>query len=273
VPAGSKREARARDNAMSIRQSVCYPMLKPPALSFDRFFGAVADIGYAAVELWGRGEDFPEVLKAARAHRLGIASMIGMGSPAGGLNRRADHAAIERGLRLSIDVAADNGIPGLICFSGNRRAGLSDEEGARITAEGLLRAAPYAERKGVNLNLELLNSKVDHQGYQCDRTAWAVAVCAAVNSPRVKILYDIYHMQIMEGDIIRTIGENIGRIGHFHTAGVPGRHDLDESQELNYAAIARAIGASGYELYVGHEFSPKGDALAALRQAFRIFAV
>jgi hydroxypyruvate isomerase len=199
--------------------------------------------------------------------------MIGMGSPAGGLNRREDHAAIERGLRLSIDVAADNGIPGLICFSGNRRAGLSDEEGARITAEGLLRVAPYAERKGVNLNLELLNSKVDHQGYQCDRTAWAVAVCAAVNSPRVKILYDIYHVQIMEGDIIRTIGENIGRIGHFHTAGVPGRHDLDESQELNYAAIARAIGASGYDLYVGHEFSPKGDALAALRQAFRIFAV
>ena len=121
---------------------------------------------------------------------------------------------------------------GLICFSGDRRAGLTDLEGIEITAEGLRRVAPYAEKKGITLNLELLNSKVDHKGYQCDRTAWGVAVVNKVASPAVKLLYDIYHMQIMEGDIIRTIRENIGSIGHFHTAGNPGRNDMDDTQEL-----------------------------------------
>jgi hydroxypyruvate isomerase len=130
--------------------------------------------------------------------------------------------------------------------------------------------APYAEQKGVNLNLELLNSKVDHPGYQCDHTAWGVAVCERVNSPRVKLLYDIYHMQIMEGDVIRTIRDNIKWIGHFHTAGNPGRNDLNDTQELNYAGICRAIAATGYGLYVGHEFRPKGDPIAALHETFAI---
>ena len=122
----------------------------------------------------------------------------------------------------------------------------------------------------MNLNLELLNSKIDHAGYQCDHTAWGVAVCEQMDSPRVKLLYDIYHMQIMEGDIIRTIRDNIQWIGHFHTAGVPGRHDIDNSQELAYGAICAAIAGTDYDLYVGHEFKPRGDALQALRAAYAI---
>ena len=117
--------------------------------------------------------------------------------------------------------------------------------------------------------MELLNSKVNHPGYQCDHTAWGVAVCEKVNSPRVKLLYDIYHMQIMEGDLIRTIRQNIKWIGHFHTAGNPGRNDMDDTQELNYAGICRGIAGTGYDLYVGHEFKPKGDLIEAMRETFR----
>jgi hydroxypyruvate isomerase len=128
--------------------------------------------------------------------------------------------------------------------------------------------AKAAEEKGVNLCLELLNSKVDHPDYQCDHTWWGVEVCKRVNSPRVKLLYDIYHMQIMEGDLIRTIRDNIQYIGHFHTAGNPGRRDMDETQEIYYPAVMKAIADTGYDLYVGHEFVPKGDPIAALEAAF-----
>jgi hydroxypyruvate isomerase len=147
---------------------------------------------------------------------------------------------------------------------------LSDEEGAVNTAEGLKRVAGVAEQKGVTLILELLNSKVDHKDYQCDHTAWGVQVVRAVNSPRVKLLYDIYHMQIMEGDIIRTIRDNINYIGHFHTAGNPGRHDMDDTQELNYPPIMRAIAATNYDGYVGHEFIPKGDPMEAIRVTYQM---
>ena len=164
----------------------------------------------------------------------------------------------------------DRGIPALICFSGNRNAGQSDEDGLEATVAGLKRAAPYAERRGVNLNLELLNSRVDHPGYQADHTAWGAEVCRRVGSPRVRLLYDIYHMQIMEGDVIRTIGDNIRWIGHFHTAGNPGRKDLDDSQELQYAAICAAIAETGYDLFLAHEFTPKGDPIEALRRAFEV---
>ena len=121
-----------------------------------------------------------------------------------------------------------------------------------------------------NLNLELLNSKVDHPDYQCDHASWGVRVCEMVGSVRVKLLYDIYHMQIMEGDLIRTVRDHAGHIGHFHTAGNPGRRDLDEDQEICYPAVMRAIAGTGYDLYVGHEFRPKGDPVAALKTAFRI---
>ena len=136
--------------------------------------------------------------------------------------------------------------------------------------DGLARIAPYAEEKGVNLNMELLNSKIDHPGNQCDHTAFGAAVCERVNSPRVKLLFDIYHMQIMEGDVIRNLRANIKWIGHFHTAGVPGRNDLDDTQELNYRGICRAIAATGYDLYVGHEYRAKGDVVESLAAAFAI---
>ena len=147
---------------------------------------------------------------------------------------------------------------------------MDDDTGAAITAEGLARVAGAAEDAGVTLVLELLNSKVNHPGYQCDHTAWGVRVCEAVNSPRVRLLYDIYHMQIMEGDIIRTIQRHHAWFGHYHTAGNPGRHDLDDAQELQYPAIMRAVAATGYTGFVGQEFLPKGEPVAALRHAFAL---
>ncbi len=237
-----------------------YQTVKPEVL-----VPAVAKIGFAAIEFWGWDESLRPVVELAKKHKLAVASMCGPGL---GLNDRANHDKAQEEFPKCIDLAVQLGVPGLICFSGDRRAGLTDLEGIEITAEGLRRVAPYAEKKGITLNLELLNSKVDHKGYQCDRTAWGVAVVNKVASPAVKLLYDIYHMQIMEGDIIRTIRENIGSIGHFHTAGNPGRNDMDDTQELNYVGICRAIAATGYTGYVAHEFAPKGDAIEALRAAF-----
>ena len=255
---------------MRIKQSVCYPMMKPPDVPLETFFARVAELGFAAIELWKRDETFPQVVELAKRYGLAIATMSGHDSLAVGLNDPTQHARIERELRESIDIAAEVGIPGLICFSGNRRPGVSEEEAITYTVQGLERIAPYAEAKGVNLNMELLNSKVDHPGYQCDHSAWGLEVCRRVSSPNVKLLYDIYHMQIMEGDIIRTIRENIQWIGHFHTAGVPGRHDFDDTQELNYAGICRAIAEADYAFYVGHEFKPKGEVYEALARAFAI---
>ena len=255
---------------MKIKQSVCYPMIKPQEIALDVFVARVAQMGYAAIEFWGRDETFDDVVALAHEHDLVIATMSGHDSLGVGMNDPSQHDRIEDELHASIDLAARTGIPGVICFSGNRREDVSEVESLAITIAGFQRVAPYAEAKGVNLNLELLNSKVDHPGYECDRSAWGIAVCEGVNSPNVKLLYDIYHMQIMEGDVIRTIRENIRWIGHFHTAGVPGRRDFDDTQELNYAGICRAIAESGYNFYVGHEFKPKGDVYASLKQAFEI---
>ena len=255
---------------MHIKQALCYPILGSTEQSLDDLFALAADIGFRAVELWSRGEDFEETIKLAQKRGLVMASTMGHNSLGDGLNKRSNHDRIEDELRTSIDIAAHHGIPGLICFSGNRQPHQTEIEAIDAVADGLRRVAPYAEQKGVNLNVELLNSKVDHAGYQCDHTAWGVAVCESVNSPRVKLLYDIYHMQIMEGDLIRTIRENIKWIGHFHTAGNPGRSNLDDTQELNYAGICSAIAATGYDLYVGHEFKPRNDLEAALRQAFAL---
>ncbi len=255
---------------MRINQSVCYPLFKAPDTTLDRLFGLFADIGLAAIELWARPDDFEEVVKLAKKHKLAVASMGGHASLADGLTKRSNHDRIEAELKTSIEVAANHGIPGLICLSGNRQPYQSEIEAIETVADGLRRAAPYAEKLGVNLNLELLNSKIDHPGYWCDHTALGMAVCERVGSPRVKLLYDIYHMQIMEGDVIRTIREHSKWIGHFHTAGNPGRKDMDETQELNYIAICKAIAEAGYSLYVGHEYTPKGDPIESLRKIFAI---
>ena len=255
---------------MRIKQSICYPLFLPKEMALADLVGMAAEIGYAAIELWARPPEFEEVVELAKQHGLAIASMSGHASLPDGLNKRSNHDRIEAELRESIDIAAKHGIPGLICFSGNVQPYQSEIEAIHAVADGFKRIAPYAEEKGVNLNLELLNSKIDHPGYQCDHTLWGAAVCELVNSPRVKLLFDIYHMQIMEGDIIRTLRSHAKWIGHYHTAGVPGRNDLDDSQEINYRGVCKAIAKTGYDLYVGHEFRPKGDPIAALHETFKI---
>ena len=257
---------------MRIKQSLCYPMFRPKDMSLDDLFKIGAEIGYDAVEFWHREseDDYEAVIETAKQYGLVVASMSGHNSLPDGLNKRSNHDRIEAELRASIDVAAKHGIPGLICFSGNRQPFQTDQEAIDAVADGFSRIAPYAEEKGINLNMELLNSKVNHPGYQCDHTAWGVAVCEKVNSPRVKLLYDIYHMQIMEGDVIATIRDYKDCIGHYHTGGVPGRHEIDESQELYYPAIMQAIADTGYQGYVAQEFVPARTPLASLREAITI---
>jgi hydroxypyruvate isomerase len=245
-----------------IKQSICWWCFAMVGMTPAQLLRAAADIGYSAVELVE-----PEHWRLVKEYGLIIASINGGLSIEQGLNRCEHHAHIEQRIRATIEQAEHWGIPNVIVFSGNR-AGLDDRTGAEITAEGLSRVAGVAEEAGVTLVMELLNSKVNHPDYQCDRTAWGVEVCRMVNSPRVKLLYDIYHMQIMEGDIIRTIRDHHASFAHYHTAGNPGRHELDEMQELYYPPIIRAIVATGYEGYLGQEFIPQGDPIAGLKQAF-----
>ncbi|HVX66145.1 MAG TPA: TIM barrel protein [Bryobacteraceae bacterium] len=186
-----------------------------------------------------------------------------------GINRKDAHGQIEPPFRAMLDRVAAYGAPNLIVLSGNRR-GMSDEQGMDACVDFLNRVKAQAEDKGVTICMELLNSKVDHPDYQCDHTAWGVEVCKRVNSPRVKLLYDIYHMEIMEGDIIRTIRANIKYIGHFHTAGNPGRHEIGADQELNYRPIAQAIVDLGYQGYFAHEYSPLKDPVKSMAEAIEI---
>jgi hydroxypyruvate isomerase len=201
--------------------------------------------------------------------RYGLICSMGYGGGgeiASAVNRIENHAKIEEAFRKSIPLAAKAGVPNVITFSGNR-AGMSDEEGAKNTILGLNRVKKIAEDHGVTICMELLNSKVDHHDYMCDHSAWGVQVVQAVNSPRVKLLFDIYHMQIMEGDLVRTIQQNIQWMGHFHTGGVPGRHELDGSQEVQWDGVMRGIAAAGFKGYVAHEFVPTRDPLTSLREA------
>lgn len=250
-----------------LKQSVsrwCYQQIP-----LDDLCAFAARIGLQGIDLLQ-----PNEYDAPRRH--GLRCTMGYAAAemtiANGLNRRENHAAIERAFRTGIPRAAGAGVPNVIAFPGNRR-GLSDEQGAASTIAGLNRLKRIAEDHEVTICLELLNSRVDHPDYMADRTAWGVAVMEEVNSPRVKLLYDAYHMQIMEGDLIATIRKNIRWIGHFHTGGVPGRHELDDTQEVNWRAVARAIADLNFEGYFAHEFVPVGDPLPALRQAVRTCTV
>ncbi len=247
-----------------IKQSISWWCFIPNKLTPEALVRAAADIGYAAIELVE-----PEDYQLIKDHGLAIASVRGHFSLTDGLNRRENADRIVGELTANIASAAKWNIPNLICFSGNRN-GQADDEGAEISAETLRQVAKTAEDAGVNLVIELLNSKVDHPDYQCDATAWGVKVCQMVDSPRVKLLYDIYHMQIMEGDVIRTIRDNHAYFAHYHTAGNPGRNEIDDTQELNYRPIMQAIAATGYDGYVGQEFVPLGDPIASLKQAFDV---
>jgi len=243
----------------SFKQSVSYwPLNNISADSLKQIY----DIGITGVEMPPRDK-----FDSLREMGFTIVTVGGHKSLGDGLNKKENHNRIADELRANFEVANQYGIPHLIVFSGNRE-GKSEQEGAENTIEGLNLIAKDAEAAGINLILELLNSKVDHPDYQCDHTTWGVQVVKAVNSPNVKLLYDIYHMQIMEGDLMRNIRDNIEYIAHFHTAGNPGRKDLDDQQEIYYPAVARTIHETGYSGWVGHEYSPKGDPVASLKQAF-----
>ena len=245
-----------------ILQSVAWWCFVPGKLTPDQFVRAVAQAGYAGIDLAPQAY-WPLITD----HGLAISATEGHASIALGLNRPDQHDRIQREIHARLALAEKWHIPNLICFSGSRD-GQADEVGIETTAAGLARVAAAAESAGVTLVLELLNSKVDHPDYQADRTAWGVQVCERVGSPRVRLLYDIYHMQIMEGDLIRTLRRHQALIGHYHTAGNPGRNDLDEAQEINYPAVLRAIAATDYTGFIAHEFVPKGDAVLALQTTF-----
>src|SRR5450432_121415 len=190
------------------------------------------------------------------------------------LNRTENHERLEKAMHAAIDEAAANGVPNIITFSGNRK-GMADAEGAENCIAFLNRVKAHAEDKSINVCMEYLNSKVNHKDYMFDHIAWGVDVMKRVNSPRVKILFDIYHAQIMDGDIVRNIRDNFQWIGHFHTGGNPGRHEIDDTQELNYRFVAKAIADLNYTGYIGHEYSPAQgrDPVASLKQAMEIFTV
>jgi hydroxypyruvate isomerase len=243
-----------------IHQSVCRWCYKE--IPLEQLCAAAAQIGLKGVDLLQPDE-------YAVPRRFGLICTMGYaggGTIPDALNRPEHHEAIEAAFRTNIPLAAKAGVPNVITFSGNRR-GMPDEEGARNTIDGLNRVKKIAEDNGVTICMELLNSKVNHPDYMCDHTAWGVRVMEAVNSPNVKLLYDIYHMQIMEGDLIATIRENIAWIGHFHTGGVPGRHELDDTQEVQWDGVMRAIADAGFKGYVAHEFLPTRDPLTSLRAA------
>ena len=257
--------AQAGQTRGRLNQSVTrWPFSRIPLPEFCR---AAKAMGMVAMDLLQ-----PEEWAVARDAGL----VCSMGYPtkrtdfiARGFNDRANHPMLLRELEETIPRAAREGVPNVIAMFGNRN-GRSDAEGIDNCVAGFRAIAPLAEQHGVTVCVELLNSKVDHRDYQGDRTAFGVAVTRGVASPRVKLLYDIYHMQIMEGDVIRTVRTHLAEIAHFHTAGVPGRNEIDETQELNYRTIASAIADTGFTGYFAHEFIPKRDPLTSLREAVAI---
>ncbi|MGL4553221.1 MAG: hydroxypyruvate isomerase family protein [Gemmataceae bacterium] len=245
----------------NIKQSLCrwcYGKIKLPTLAAES-----KKLGYQSIELLS-----PKEVLEVKGFGLTCA-VLGGADIANGLNRKENHAKIIKQLTDGIEFAAAEGVPSVICMSGNRR-GLADDKGLEVCAEGLKEVVGLAEKKKVTLVMEGLNSKVNHKDYMYDKTEWGVALCKKVGSDRFKLLYDIYHMQIMEGDVIRTIQAHHPYIGHYHTGGNPGRNEIDETQELNYPAIVRAIVATGYKGYLGQEFIPKREPIASLAQAFRL---
>jgi hydroxypyruvate isomerase len=262
-PAIASAEPPARKGRL--KQSVCRWCFG--SVPLEDLCREAAAMGYGSVELLD-----PPDFETPRRHGMtcAVASFVKSNTIRRGFNRVEHHDSILKELEERLPLVKAAGIPNQIVFSGNRD-GLGDREGLRNCAEGLKRIMPLAEQLGVTIVMELLNSKVDHKDYMCDRTPWGVELCKRVASPRFKLLYDIYHMQIMEGDVIRTITDHMEHIGHFHTAGVPGRNEIDGTQELNYKAICEAIVAKGYTGFLGQEFMPRREpAMGSLREAFEV---
>lgn len=248
-----------------IKQSVarwCYQKM-----SLDDLCANAARIGLQGIDLVGYKE-WPVV----KQHGLTPAMTPGAGDIKTCWNRKENHERLTAEMRENIERAAKEKVPNVITFSGNRM-GMSDAEGMDNCALGLNGVKKIAEDNGVTICFELLNSKIDHHDYMCDHTKWGVELMKRVDSPRVKLLYDIYHMQIMEGDIIRTVRDNFQYIGHFHTGGVPGRHEIDGTQELTYHAIAEAIADLKFDGFMAHEFIPVRDPMTSLKEAYDLCVV
>jgi hydroxypyruvate isomerase len=251
-----------------IRHSVCKWCY--PKHSVEELSKAGKEIGLESIELLGP-DDWPVLAKYGLTCAMGSSPNVdGIGGIPRAFNRLEHHDRLVTGYEDLIPKAAAAGVPNVICFSGNRD-GLADEKGIENCAIGIRRIIGLCEKHKVNLVMELLNSKVNHKDYQCDRTEWGVELVRRVGSDRFKLLYDIYHMQIMEGDVIATIRKYYQYVAHYHTGGVPGRREIDETQELYYPAIMQAIAAVGFKGYVAQEFIPANpDPLASLNKCVRI---
>ncbi len=248
----------------NINHSVCQWCY--PNLSIEELCILANEIGLVGIDLIG-----PEGWPMLKKHNL-ISTMCNGAeiSLTEGFNHKEYHDTLVENYLTHIDLVADAGYQNLICFSGNRN-GMDDETGLQNAVEGLQKILPLAEKRGVVIQMELFNSKVDHPDYMCDNSAWGIELCKRLDSPNFKLLYDIYHMQISEGDIIRTIRDNHQYFGHYHTAGVPGRHEINETQELFYPAIMKAIVETGYKGFVAQEFIPtNNEPIAALKKAISI---
>jgi hydroxypyruvate isomerase len=250
-----------------LKQAVCGGVFGRN-MEFEDRCKLAAKLGVQGYDLVGP-KDWPTLKKYGL-----VPTMVpgGGGTIADALNRVENHDRIEKLTRETLDQCAAAGAPNMITFSGNAR-GQSDDEGIENCVKFLNKVKAHAEDKGVNICMEYLNSKVNHKDYQFDNMRYGIEICKRVNSPRVKILYDMYHVQIMEGDIIRMLRENIQYIAHFHTAGNPGRHEMDDTQEMNYRGIAKAIADLNFTGYIAHEYTPLRDPVKSLEETLTIFDV
>ncbi len=275
LPAADNATPVSKSPGTFANHSVCKWCYKD--IPLEPFAKAAKEIGLASIELLAP-EDFPTLRKYGLScamvsnPTLQTAPGVTIGHIPKAFNRLEHHDILTGLYEKRIAEVADAGFENLICFSGNREK-MDDQQGLENCVVGLKRLMAVAEKRRVTICMELLNSKVNHKDYMCDRTAWGVELVKRVGSPRFKLLYDIYHMQIMEGDVIRTIQENHPYIGHYHTGGNPGRNEIDETQEINYPAVMRAIVATGFKGFVAQEFIPKRDPLTSLRQAVKICTV
>ncbi|MFT3684653.1 MAG: TIM barrel protein [Phycisphaerales bacterium] len=258
---GSVAPAKLKGN---INHSVCAWCYG--GMPLEKLCEQAAAMGIKSVELLGEDQ-----WAIAKKYGLtcAVAGQVKANPIHRGWNRTEHHDSIVADLEARLPKVKEAGLPCQIVFSGNRK-GLSDEQGLENCAAGLKRITPLAEKLGVTLVMELLNSRVDHRDYQCDRTPWGVDLVKRVGSPRFKLLYDVYHMQIMEGDVIRTVRDNFDHIAHYHTGGNPGRNEIDQSQELNYTAICKALVEKKYAGFVAQEFIPTRDPMTSLREAVAI---
>jgi hydroxypyruvate isomerase len=257
-----KKEMKLKGNINHSVCQWCYGFI-----SLEELCKAVKEIGFGAIDLIGP-KDWPMLQKynlySSMCYHGGNVSLTN------GFNDKQYHAQLIKDYEEVIPLMVKAGYKDVICFSGNRN-GMDDETGLKNCTEGLKKILPLAEKNGITIHMELLNSKIDHKDYMCDKTPWGVELCKRTGSENFKLLYDIYHMQIDEGDVIRTIKDYHQYIGHYHTAGVPGRHEIDESQELYYPAIMKAIKDTGFKGYTAQEFIPTGkttdEKIAALKDA------